>query len=41
MHAGAEEVFDLTDRIRADFYRRIGFADLLSPAISSKVRRPQ
>jgi NAD(P)-dependent dehydrogenase (short-subunit alcohol dehydrogenase family) len=32
MHDGAEAVFDLGDRIRADFYRRIGFEDLLSPA---------
>jgi NAD(P)-dependent dehydrogenase (short-subunit alcohol dehydrogenase family) len=32
MHDGAKEVFDLGDRIRADFYRRIGFPDLLSPA---------
>jgi NAD(P)-dependent dehydrogenase (short-subunit alcohol dehydrogenase family) len=32
MHDGAEEVFDLGDRIRADFYKRIGFDDLLAPA---------
>ena len=32
MHDGAEAVFGLGDRIRADFYRRIGFEDLLSPA---------
>jgi hypothetical protein len=32
MHDGAEEVFDLGDRIRADFYKRIGFEDLLAPA---------
>jgi NAD(P)-dependent dehydrogenase (short-subunit alcohol dehydrogenase family) len=32
MHDGAEEVFDLGDRIRRDFFTRIGFADLLHPA---------
>jgi hypothetical protein len=33
LQGGAElAVFDLGDRIRADFYRRIGFEDLLSPA---------
>lgn len=32
MHDGAEAVFDLGDRIHAEFYRRIGFEDLLSPA---------
>lgn len=31
-HDGAEEVFDHGDRIRADFYRRIGLEDLLRPA---------
>jgi NAD(P)-dependent dehydrogenase (short-subunit alcohol dehydrogenase family) len=31
-HDGAEEVFDHGDRIRADFYRRIGLEDLLHPA---------
>jgi NAD(P)-dependent dehydrogenase (short-subunit alcohol dehydrogenase family) len=35
MHDGAEEVFNLGDRIRAEFYQRIGFADLLKPAGSS------
>jgi NAD(P)-dependent dehydrogenase (short-subunit alcohol dehydrogenase family) len=29
---GAEEVFDHGDRIRADFYRRVGLEDLLRPA---------
>jgi hypothetical protein len=32
MHDGAEEIFNLGDRIRAEFYQRIGFADLLTPA---------
>lgn len=31
-HDGAEEVFDHGDRIRADFYRRIGLEDLMRPA---------
>ncbi|MDQ4054697.1 MAG: SDR family oxidoreductase [Actinomycetota bacterium] len=31
-HDGAEEVFDLGDQIRTDFYRRIGLDDLLHPA---------
>ena len=31
-HDGAEEVFDLGDRIRRDFYARIGLEDLLRPA---------
>jgi NAD(P)-dependent dehydrogenase (short-subunit alcohol dehydrogenase family) len=31
-HDGAEEVFDLGDRIRTDFFRRLGFEDLLIPA---------
>jgi NAD(P)-dependent dehydrogenase (short-subunit alcohol dehydrogenase family) len=31
-HDGAEEVFDHGDRIRADFYRRVGLEDLLHPA---------
>jgi hypothetical protein len=35
MHDGAEEVFNLGDRIRSEFYQRIGFADLLRPAGSS------
>jgi hypothetical protein len=35
MHDGAEEVFDLGDRIRTEFYQRIGFAGLLEPG-----RRP-
>jgi NAD(P)-dependent dehydrogenase (short-subunit alcohol dehydrogenase family) len=35
MHDGAEEVFDLGDRIRTEFYQRIGFADLLEPADGS------
>jgi NAD(P)-dependent dehydrogenase (short-subunit alcohol dehydrogenase family) len=34
MHDGAEEIFNLSDRIRAEFYQRIGFADLLTPARS-------
>jgi NAD(P)-dependent dehydrogenase (short-subunit alcohol dehydrogenase family) len=34
MHDGAEEVFDLGDRIRTEFFRRIGFDDLLHPALS-------
>jgi NAD(P)-dependent dehydrogenase (short-subunit alcohol dehydrogenase family) len=34
MHDGAEEVFDLGDRIRRGFFHRIGFDDLLSPAFS-------
>jgi NAD(P)-dependent dehydrogenase (short-subunit alcohol dehydrogenase family) len=32
MHDGAEEVFDLGDRIRTEFFNRIGFPDLLHPA---------
>jgi NAD(P)-dependent dehydrogenase (short-subunit alcohol dehydrogenase family) len=32
MHDGAEEVFDLGDKIRAGFFQRIGFDDLLHPA---------
>jgi NAD(P)-dependent dehydrogenase (short-subunit alcohol dehydrogenase family) len=32
MHDGAEEVFDLGDRIRREFFHRIGFDDLLGPA---------
>jgi hypothetical protein len=35
MHDGAEEVFDLGDRIRTEFYQRIGFADLLEPTDGS------
>lgn len=31
-HDGAEEVFDLGDRIREEFYQRIGLDDLLRPA---------
>ncbi len=31
-HDGAEQVFDLGDRVRADFYRRIGLQDLFDPA---------
>jgi hypothetical protein len=31
-HDGAEEVFNLDDRIRTEFYQRIGFADQLRPA---------
>jgi NAD(P)-dependent dehydrogenase (short-subunit alcohol dehydrogenase family) len=31
-HDGAEEVFDHGDRIRAEFYRRVGLDDLLRPA---------
>jgi NAD(P)-dependent dehydrogenase (short-subunit alcohol dehydrogenase family) len=34
MHDGAEEVFNLGDRIRAEFYKRIGFDDLLTPRIN-------
>ena len=34
MHDGAEEVFDLGDRIRTEFFHRIGFDDLLRPALS-------
>jgi NAD(P)-dependent dehydrogenase (short-subunit alcohol dehydrogenase family) len=34
MHDGAEEVFDLGDRIRRKFFHRIGFDDLLGPASS-------
>jgi NAD(P)-dependent dehydrogenase (short-subunit alcohol dehydrogenase family) len=34
MHDGAEEVFDLGDRIRSNFLRRLGFEDLLHPALS-------
>jgi NAD(P)-dependent dehydrogenase (short-subunit alcohol dehydrogenase family) len=34
MHDGAEEVFDLGDRIRREFFHRIGFDDLLGPASS-------
>jgi NAD(P)-dependent dehydrogenase (short-subunit alcohol dehydrogenase family) len=32
-HDGAEEVFGLGDRIREDFFRRIGFEDLLRPSV--------
>ena len=32
-HDGTEEVFDVGDRIRADFYRRIDLPDLLRPAL--------
>jgi NAD(P)-dependent dehydrogenase (short-subunit alcohol dehydrogenase family) len=32
MHDGAEPVFDLGDRVREDFFRRLGFEDLLTPA---------
>ena len=35
MHDGAEEVFNLGDRIRTEFYKRIGFDDLLTPRINS------
>lgn len=31
VHDGAEEVFDLGDRVRAEFYARIGLEDLLRP----------
>jgi hypothetical protein len=31
-HDGAEEVFDLGDKIRDDFYRRIQLDNLLRPA---------
>jgi NAD(P)-dependent dehydrogenase (short-subunit alcohol dehydrogenase family) len=31
-HDGAEEVFDHGDRVRTEFYRRIGLEDLLRPA---------
>ena len=34
MHDGAEEVFELGDRIRREFFHRIGFEDLLGPASS-------
>lgn len=34
MHDGAEEVFDLGDRIRTQFFHRLGFDDLLTPAQS-------
>ena len=34
MHDGDEEAFDLGDRIRRDFFHRIGFDDLLGPASS-------
>ncbi|GGF19709.1 SDR family oxidoreductase [Williamsia phyllosphaerae] len=33
-HDGAEEVFDLGDRIRTDFYRRLDLSDLLRPAVN-------
>jgi hypothetical protein len=33
MHDGAEEAFNLGDRIRTDFYQRIGLDDLLRPAL--------
>jgi NAD(P)-dependent dehydrogenase (short-subunit alcohol dehydrogenase family) len=33
MHDGAEEVFNLGDRIRSDFLERLGLADLLRPAL--------
>jgi NAD(P)-dependent dehydrogenase (short-subunit alcohol dehydrogenase family) len=35
MHDGAEEVFNLGDRIRQDFFHRIGLEDLLRPALNS------
>ncbi|MGP4014527.1 SDR family oxidoreductase [Saccharopolyspora sp. 5N708] len=35
MHDGAEEVFDLGDRIRTEFFRRIGFEDLLTPVAAN------
>lgn len=31
-HDGAEEIFDHGDRVRTEFYRRIGLEDLLRPA---------
>jgi NAD(P)-dependent dehydrogenase (short-subunit alcohol dehydrogenase family) len=34
MHDGAEEVFNLGDRIRTEFYQRIGLDDLLTPRTS-------
>jgi NAD(P)-dependent dehydrogenase (short-subunit alcohol dehydrogenase family) len=34
MHDGAEEVFKLGDRIRGEFFHRIGLDDLLRPALS-------
>jgi len=34
MHNGAEEVFELGDRIRTNFYKRIGLEDLLKPALT-------
>jgi NAD(P)-dependent dehydrogenase (short-subunit alcohol dehydrogenase family) len=33
MHDGAEEVFNLGDRIRSEFLERLGLADLLRPAL--------
>lgn len=32
-HDGAEDVFNIGDKIRSDFYARIGLEDLLSPAV--------
>jgi hypothetical protein len=32
MHDRAEEVFDLGDKFRVEFFQRIGFDDLLHPA---------
>jgi NAD(P)-dependent dehydrogenase (short-subunit alcohol dehydrogenase family) len=34
MHDGAEEVFDLGDRIRTEFFERLGYGDLLHPVVS-------
>jgi NAD(P)-dependent dehydrogenase (short-subunit alcohol dehydrogenase family) len=34
MHDGAEEVFDLGDRIRTEFFERLGYADLLRSAVT-------
>jgi hypothetical protein len=34
MHNGAEEVFELGDRICTEFYNRIGLDNLLKPALA-------
>jgi hypothetical protein len=39
MHNGAEEVFELGDRIRTEFYTRSGLGALLSPAPRSQLPR--
>jgi NAD(P)-dependent dehydrogenase (short-subunit alcohol dehydrogenase family) len=41
LHDGAQEVFDLGDRIRAEFYERLGLTDLLPAALNQpRAERP-